>query len=90
MTWSSLPSAPRRDSGLDGYLCTVGHATLVGGHLLHPRVEDATKQAWTVLPRSAWGELRSQTVLGNDTQLLVWGGSTDTANTDQGYLLTTG
>jgi hypothetical protein len=79
-SWMDLPSPPA--GGLPGLILTLGDRTLVGGHLLEPR-----SGSWTELPALPAGERRSAATAAGGEWILVWGGSTQTDNLDDGYLL---
>ena len=85
MTWSPLPVSSAPDSGLAGYPVTVGDSLLVDGQLLRP-----STQTWTKVPSGPWRARTSMSVVGSEHSLMVWGGSTDTDNTNEGYLLELG
>lgn len=82
MAWTPLPEPTTPNSDLAGYPVRVGSSVLVDGQLLRP-----SSSTWTSVPPGPWQATQSMTVVGSEQSLLVWGGSTDTSNTNQGYLL---
>jgi hypothetical protein len=85
MTWSPLHELTAPDSGLIGYPVAVGDSVLIEGQLLRP-----STRIWTTVPPGPWQATGGMAVVGSDHSLMVWGGSTDTGSTDQGYLFTLG
>jgi hypothetical protein len=80
-SWHDLP-APPAGGGLTGVDLAVGDRVLVGGHLLEARTGE-----WTVLPAVPGVDRSSETAVGGDRAILVWGGATHTENLADGYFL---
>ncbi|HEX8510998.1 MAG TPA: hypothetical protein VF635_16050 [Propionibacteriaceae bacterium] len=80
-TWHLLPGPPR-GKGIGGHVLNVGSRTVIGGHLVDPVTE-----RWTAIPKPPWPAEDTRDVVASDSSILVWGGTSEDKNVDDGWLL---